>query len=69
MTAYAARAHKVWLAQVAVEGDGLMAAVLARGVATTTANAFLTVEGGIHDGVAVEVGGRDEIRQLLSYQV
>ncbi len=69
MAAYAALSIEMRLTQVGIEGDGLMAAVLVGGVATAAADALLTVEVGIHDGIAVEVGGRVEIGQLLSYQI
>ena len=69
MTANTTRANKVRLTQVTIESDGLMAAVLTGSVAATAADAFLSVEGGIHDGVSVEVGGGIEIRQLLAHQL
>ena len=45
------------LSCVEVEADGLVAAVLARDVATSAADALVAVDGWKHLGVAVEVGG------------
>ena len=69
MAANATLSIEMRLTQVDIEGDGLMAAVLTRGIAAAAADAFLTVEGGIHDSVAVKVSGGVEIRQLLAYQI
>ncbi len=55
VAAHATLSIEVRLTQVGIEGDGLMATVLAGGVATAAADALLTVEGGIHDGVAAWV--------------
>ena len=69
MAAYATLSVEMRLTQVGIEDDGLMTAVLAGGVATTATDALLTVEGGIHYGVSVEVGGGGKIGQLLAYQI
>ena len=49
-----------------VEDDGLMAAVHTRDVATSATDAPLAVNLRKDDGLAVEVGGGDEVRQLLA---
>jgi len=58
----AAGAHDVGLARGCVEGDGLVAAVVAGGVATATADAHVAVNLRIDDGGAVEFGGQKEPR-------
>ena len=60
-------AHEVRLAVVA-EGDGLMAAVHTGNIASATADAALTIEDGEDHGVAVQIVGFREIRQLLTHQ-
>ena len=66
MTAYAFRADDTGLAGVVVEGDGLMTAVHARDVAAAAADALVTVNLREDDGLAVEVSGSNEVRQLLA---
>lgn len=51
-----------------VEGDGLMSAVHAGGIAPSAADAALKVYFRIDDGVAVEVARQDEVGQLLAYE-
>lgn len=53
-----ARAHDAWLAQGGVEGDGLVATVVAGGVAAAATDAHVAVNLRIDDGRAVEVGGQ-----------
>ena len=62
-------ADEARLSGVAVEDDGLVAAIHAGGVAAPAAHALVAVDLRIDNGFAVEVGGCDEVRHFLSYEV
>ena len=53
MAAYALSAHEAGLAGLMIEDNGLVAAVAARHLAASAADALLLVELGVADGVAV----------------
>ena len=66
---YAFGSYEVGLARVGIEADGLMTTVHAGHIATPAPHALLAVYLREDDGLAVEVGGGDEIRQLLAHDV
>ena len=55
------------LAGVGIETDSLMTAIPAGDIASPAAHALLAVNLRIDDGLAVKVGGGDEIRQFFAY--
>lgn len=65
----AARAHDARLARGGVDGDGLVAAVVAGGVAAAATDAHVAVNLRIDDGRAVEVGGQIELWQAFAHKV
>ena len=69
MATHAILADEVGLAGLAVEVDGLVAAVLARDEAAAAADALLAVELRIHHRVAVQVGGQHKRGQLLAHEL
>ena len=69
MAAYALGAHELWLAGVMIEDNGLVAAIAARHLAASAADALLLVELGVADGVAVQVVGMEELRQLFAHEL
>ena len=69
MAAHTTFSVEMRLAQVVVEGNGLMTPILTGSVTTTTTDAFLMVEGGIYHGVAVKVGGQIELGQQFTNQI
>ena len=50
-----------------IEGDGLMSTVHAGNIAAAAAHALVSVYLRIDDGVAIQVGGPDKIRQGLTH--
>ena len=68
MTTHTVLSDDAGLAGGAVEADGLMTAVHARGVAASAADATLTVDVGIDNRLTVEGVRQHEVRKLLTHQ-
>ena len=67
MAADALCADDAGLAGFFVEGDGLVSAVQTGDMAAATAYATVSVDFRIGHRLAVEVGGKDEVGQLLAH--
>ena len=69
VAAYTLGAYETGLTGLMVEDDGLMSAVAARYLTASATYAQLLVELRIDDGIAIQMVGLQELRQLLAYEV